>query len=76
MSAARKQQGGSMKRSKVVVWKAKDGWRWRAVAANGRIVGEGGEGYSSRRKAVAGWQACFRALLRGRVETAAGLGKP
>jgi uncharacterized protein YegP (UPF0339 family) len=27
------------------VWKANDGWRWRLVARNGRIVCESGEAY-------------------------------
>ena len=30
----------------VEVYKAKDGWRWRKTAANGRIVAESGEGYT------------------------------
>jgi len=33
---------------KIHIYKAKDGWRWRAVARNGRIVADGGEGYVSK----------------------------
>lgn len=32
--------------SAVEVYKAKDGFRWRVTARNGRIVAESGEGYS------------------------------
>lgn len=31
-----------------VVYHAEDGWRWRLVARNGRIVAESGEAYSRR----------------------------
>lgn len=34
------------------VWKAKDGWRWRLKAANGRIVAESGEAYTRRSSAL------------------------
>lgn len=30
------------------VWQAKDGWRWRLRAGNGRIVAESGEAYTRR----------------------------
>lgn len=33
-------------------------WRWRLKAANGRIVGDGGEGYASKSNAQ---RACERA---------------
>jgi len=33
---------------KIATWKALDGWRWRMVAPNGRIVAESGEAYSRR----------------------------
>jgi len=37
------------KRAYVVrVYKAKDGWRWRMRAGNGRIVADSGEAYVSR----------------------------
>ena len=33
----------------ILIYKARDGWRWRAVAGNGRIVAESGEAYTRRR---------------------------
>lgn len=35
-----------MKRPKFIVYKATDGFRWRLVAANGRIVADSGEAYT------------------------------
>ena len=32
------------------IYKAKDGWRWRLWARNGRIVAESGEAYRSKWK--------------------------
>ena len=37
-----------MKRPKFVVYKAADGYRWRLVAANGRIVADSGEAYTRK----------------------------
>jgi uncharacterized protein YegP (UPF0339 family) len=37
-----------MKRPKFVVYEAKDGWRWRLVAANGRIIADSGEAYTRK----------------------------
>jgi len=34
--------------SKLVKYEAKDGFRWRFVASNGKIIAEGGEAYSSK----------------------------
>ena len=41
--------------------KARDGWRWRLAEANGKIVAESGEAYSSK------WNAkrAVRNLSRG-----------
>ena len=30
------------------IYRAGDGWRWRAVRANGRIVADGGEAYTRK----------------------------
>lgn len=30
------------------VYQAKDGWRWRRVAANGKVVSESGEAYTRK----------------------------
>ena len=35
-----------------VYW-AKDGWRWRLKARNGRIVADSGEAYTSRKRCIA-----------------------
>lgn len=37
-----------------VVYRAKDGWRWRLKARNGRIVAESGEAYTRKRGALDG----------------------
>lgn len=37
-----------------VVYLARDGWRWRLKARNGRIVAESGEAYKRRRGALDG----------------------
>lgn len=42
---------------KLVTWKALDGWSWRMVAPNGRIVAESGEAYSRR-------SGCIKAVER------------
>jgi uncharacterized protein YegP (UPF0339 family) len=33
---------------KITVYRAEDGWRWRARAANGEIVSESGEAYENK----------------------------
>ena len=37
---------------KIHIYKAKDGYRWRAVARNGRTVADGGEAYTRKPGAV------------------------
>jgi uncharacterized protein YegP (UPF0339 family) len=37
---------------KMVVYRAQDGWRWRAEAANGEIVSESGEAYENKSYAM------------------------
>jgi uncharacterized protein YegP (UPF0339 family) len=37
---------------KMVVYRAQDGWRWRAEAANGEIVRESGEAYENKSYAM------------------------
>jgi uncharacterized protein YegP (UPF0339 family) len=37
---------------KVVIYFAKDGWRWRAQAGNGEIVSESGEAYEDKSYAI------------------------
>lgn len=33
---------------KLIIWKAKDGWRWHVKARNGKIIAESGESYKRR----------------------------
>lgn len=49
------------KRTKVHVYKADDGWRWRLRASNGRIIADSGEAYTNRSKAIDGWVRVVRA---------------
>jgi uncharacterized protein YegP (UPF0339 family) len=37
---------------KTVVYRATDGWRWHALALNGRIVAESGEAYEDKSYAI------------------------
>jgi len=32
------------------IYKARDGWRWRLVASNGRLLANGGEAYTRKAK--------------------------
>lgn len=41
-----------MKEARFVVYQAKDGWRWRLSAANGRIIADSAEAYTRKRDAV------------------------
>lgn len=36
------------KQHRLVVWHAKDGWRWRLWAPNGKMTAESGEAYKRR----------------------------
>ena len=57
---------------KIRLYKAKDGWRWRAVAGNGRIVAESGEAYNGRIRCAGaaadygphGWPVVYEAGYR------------
>jgi uncharacterized protein YegP (UPF0339 family) len=37
---------------KITVYRASDGWRWRAEAANGEVVSESGEAYEHKSYAM------------------------
>lgn len=41
-----------MKPLTITVYRARDGWRWRLKAANGRIVAESGEAYTRTTSAI------------------------
>lgn len=40
-----------MKRPRFVIYPAADGYRWRLLAANNRLIAEGGEAYGRKRDA-------------------------
>lgn len=41
-----------MKQNRYEVYEAKDGFRWRLIAKNGRIVSESGEAYARKSGAI------------------------
>lgn len=43
-----------MKRPRFTVYEARDGYRWRLLAANNRLIAESGEAYTRERDA---WRA-------------------
>jgi len=56
---------------KIEIYKSSaDGlWRWRAVARNGRIMADSGEGYASRRNAQRAVDTFLQAMSRPFVKT-------
>ncbi len=47
----------------IVLYKAKDGWRWRLVAPNGKVTAESGEAYIRRYDCrMAAWNLATTAL--------------
>lgn len=54
-----------MKPHHIVVWLAKDGWHWHAVARNGRILSDSGEGYGRRGTALKYLEIVTDAKRRG-----------
>jgi len=52
------------KRSQVVIYKDRKGeWRWRAIARNGRIIADCGEGYKRKAGAAKGFEALISTVL-------------
>jgi len=49
---------------KIHIYKAKDGWRWRAVARNGKITADSGEAYTRDFDAKRARSAFVRAIVR------------
>lgn len=46
-----------MKRvDRITVYRAEDGWRWNYRASNGRILADGGQGYSRRADCMRGME--------------------
>lgn len=56
-----------MKRPKFVVYKAADGYRWRLMAANGRIVADSGEAYTRNADALAAAKRLTRHAVRALI---------
>lgn len=45
---------------KAEIYKAKDGWRWRIIAANGKILADSGEAYQNLGDCKHGLLLCRR----------------
>lgn len=43
---------GRRRRLRFALYVAKDGWRWRLIATNGKIVADSGESYKTRTGAL------------------------
>jgi uncharacterized protein YegP (UPF0339 family) len=41
-----------MKQPRFEVYQSEDGWRWRFISSNGRIMADSGEAYASRSGAM------------------------
>lgn len=46
------------------IWRAPDGWRWRLLARNGRIIGASSEAYRTRAGAMANFERVTMRALR------------
>ena len=57
------------------IYKARDGWRWRLVAANGNILADSGEAYTRRASAALGCMRAVRAMCVATVTLLQGVGK-
>lgn len=51
------------------IYKAGDGWRWQFKAANGRLIAESGEAYTSRSGATKALRRMIELILNSRDET-------
>ena len=52
---------------RIVVYRARDGWRWRMHAGNGRIVADGGEAYVRKGGAEKAAHRLIQLACSGRV---------
>jgi uncharacterized protein YegP (UPF0339 family) len=52
---------------KITVYKAEDGYRWRARAANGEIVSESGEAYRHKSSRAGGSETVRTCWCRDRL---------
>lgn len=52
-----------MKKPTFIPYRAKDGWRWRLVSRNNRIIAESGEAYTRRRDVYRALDAVHLAIF-------------
>lgn len=53
---------------KIVIYKSPDGYRWRAVRHNGRIVADSGEAYASLSNAKRAATRLFKNIQSGKTK--------
>ena len=51
----------------LIIYKARDGWRWRLVARNGRTVADSGEAYSRKADAKRAAWRLHEAVINSKV---------
>lgn len=51
-----------MKRPRFTVYQSRDGYRWRLIASNNRLIAESGEAYTRERDAWRAIKAVKRAM--------------
>lgn len=61
---------GVQRTGRLVVWYAKDGWRWRLWAPNGKLTAESGEAYNRRFDCVEAAKALSDRAAVARLEVA------
>lgn len=61
---------GVLRTGRLVVWYAKDGWRWRLWAPNGKLTAESGEAYNRRFDCVEAAKALSDRAAAARLEVA------
>lgn len=60
----------ALRTGRLVVWYAKDGWRWRLWAPNGKLTAESGEAYNRRFDCVEAAKALSDRAAVARLEVA------
>ena len=56
-------KGSNMKRMKLEIYEASDGWRWRVTARNGEIVAASSEAFTRRHGAKRNLWVVIKALI-------------
>lgn len=52
---------------RIELYRAVDGWRWRLMSLNGKIVAESGEAYCHRHNALRGVHRAMKLLLTAEI---------